>query len=256
MVLRQGIAGSLAFVLGMARAVIPTRGTTTILVRCRSPTDALTFVAVSMALVAVARRGMPDSGATGGVGRPHGGAARELISDSGPVARSRASRPAGGSGSSLGRAFHEAGAWPATQVPIWARDARPARLLHSHIPVKVRLAGLALTIAYSGLIVWLYASQPQTVAQVTGGLASGAGLYRVDAQATATVSRSSAATRSRKQGPRLPAPTRRSATHKPSSTLPTATIARVGDGFTVTTRSSNRASKPSTVPSPLRRHIA
>ena len=51
--------------------------------------------------------------------------------------------------------------------------------------MKVRLAGLALTIGYGGLILWLYASQPQTVAQVTGGLASGAGLYRVDAQATA-----------------------------------------------------------------------
>jgi hypothetical protein len=51
--------------------------------------------------------------------------------------------------------------------------------------VKLRLAGLALTIAYGGFILWLYASQPQTVAQVTGGLASGAGLYRVDAQATA-----------------------------------------------------------------------
>lgn len=51
--------------------------------------------------------------------------------------------------------------------------------------VKVRLAGLALTLAYGGFIIWLYAAQPQTVAQVTGGLASGAGLYRVDAQATA-----------------------------------------------------------------------
>jgi hypothetical protein len=51
--------------------------------------------------------------------------------------------------------------------------------------MKVRLAGLALTLAYGGFIVWLYASQPQTVAQVTGGIASGAGLYRVDAQATA-----------------------------------------------------------------------
>lgn len=50
--------------------------------------------------------------------------------------------------------------------------------------MKVRLFGLALTLAYGGIIVWLYAAQPQTVAQVTGGLASGAGLYRVDAQAT------------------------------------------------------------------------
>jgi hypothetical protein len=51
--------------------------------------------------------------------------------------------------------------------------------------VKVRIFGLVLTLAYGSLIAWLYASQPQTVAQVTGGLASGAGLYRVDAQATA-----------------------------------------------------------------------
>jgi hypothetical protein len=51
--------------------------------------------------------------------------------------------------------------------------------------VKVRIFGLLLTLAYGGLIAWLYNSQPQTVAQVTGGLASGAGLYRVDAQATA-----------------------------------------------------------------------
>lgn len=51
--------------------------------------------------------------------------------------------------------------------------------------MKVRVFGLALTVAYAGFIVWLYASQPQTVAQVTGGLASGAGLYRIDAQAAA-----------------------------------------------------------------------
>ena len=51
--------------------------------------------------------------------------------------------------------------------------------------MKVRIFGLVLTLAYGSLIAWLYASQPQTVAQVTGGLASGAGLYRVDAQATA-----------------------------------------------------------------------
>jgi tetratricopeptide (TPR) repeat protein len=51
--------------------------------------------------------------------------------------------------------------------------------------VKVRIFGLAVSLAYGGFIVWLYASQPQTVAQVTGGLTSGAGLYRVDAQALA-----------------------------------------------------------------------
>jgi hypothetical protein len=47
----------------------------------------------------------------------------------------------------------------------------------------LRAAGLALSLAYAALIVWLYATQPQTVAQVTGGLASGIGAYQVDAQA-------------------------------------------------------------------------
>jgi hypothetical protein len=51
--------------------------------------------------------------------------------------------------------------------------------------VTLRIIGLVVALAYGGFIAWLYASQPQTVAQVTGGLASGAGLYRVDAQATA-----------------------------------------------------------------------
>jgi hypothetical protein len=49
----------------------------------------------------------------------------------------------------------------------------------------VRIAGLCVTILYGSLVIWLYAAQPQTVAQVTGGLASGVGAYHVDAQATA-----------------------------------------------------------------------
>jgi hypothetical protein len=51
--------------------------------------------------------------------------------------------------------------------------------------VVVRLAGLALTILYGALVIWLYAAQPQTVAQVTGGLTSSVGAYRVDPQSTA-----------------------------------------------------------------------
>jgi hypothetical protein len=47
----------------------------------------------------------------------------------------------------------------------------------------VRAAGLALSITCSALIVWLYAAQPQTVAEVTGGLSSGVGAYRADDQA-------------------------------------------------------------------------
>ena len=47
----------------------------------------------------------------------------------------------------------------------------------------IRLGGLAFTICYAALIGWLYLRQPQTVAQVTGGLASTIGAYRVDDQA-------------------------------------------------------------------------
>lgn len=48
----------------------------------------------------------------------------------------------------------------------------------------VRIAGLALTLTYSAFILWLYSLQPQTVAEVTGGISSSVGAYRVDAQAT------------------------------------------------------------------------
>jgi tetratricopeptide (TPR) repeat protein len=47
----------------------------------------------------------------------------------------------------------------------------------------VRAAGLAATIAYASFVVWAYQRQPQTIAQVTGGLAAGVGAYRIDALA-------------------------------------------------------------------------
>lgn len=49
----------------------------------------------------------------------------------------------------------------------------------------MRSLGLAAAAAYSCLIGWLYATQPQTIAQVTGGLASSIGVYHVDPQAFA-----------------------------------------------------------------------
>src|SRR5512147_752409 len=45
----------------------------------------------------------------------------------------------------------------------------------------VRATGAALTVAYAVLIGWLAASQPQTFAEVTGGLAATFGAYEVDA---------------------------------------------------------------------------
>ena len=47
----------------------------------------------------------------------------------------------------------------------------------------VRAAGLAGTVLYGAAIVWMYAAQPQTVAEFTGGLTSTVGAYRIDPQA-------------------------------------------------------------------------
>jgi tetratricopeptide (TPR) repeat protein len=44
----------------------------------------------------------------------------------------------------------------------------------------VRAAGLTGTALYGAAIVWMYAAQPQTVAEVTGGLTSTIGVYRID----------------------------------------------------------------------------
>ena len=44
----------------------------------------------------------------------------------------------------------------------------------------VRVLGLLFATAYAVLVVWLYATQPQTVAQVTGGLAAQVNAYRID----------------------------------------------------------------------------
>ena len=47
----------------------------------------------------------------------------------------------------------------------------------------VRALGLACSVVYAAVIVWLYASQPQTRAEAIGGLAATVGAYRVDATA-------------------------------------------------------------------------
>jgi len=48
-----------------------------------------------------------------------------------------------------------------------------------------RLGGLGFTIVYAALIGWLFARQPQNVAQITGGLAATIGVYTVNQQAFA-----------------------------------------------------------------------
>ena len=48
--------------------------------------------------------------------------------------------------------------------------------------VLVRAGGLALSMGYAVVIAWLYVQQPQTAAEVTGGLAASVGAYRIDPQ--------------------------------------------------------------------------
>ena len=45
----------------------------------------------------------------------------------------------------------------------------------------VRATGAGITVAYAILIAWLAASQPQSLAEVTGGLAATVGAYEADA---------------------------------------------------------------------------
>jgi tetratricopeptide (TPR) repeat protein len=48
---------------------------------------------------------------------------------------------------------------------------------------SVRVAGLVLAMCYATFIVWLYVRQPQTLAEVTGGLTATVGAYRINQQA-------------------------------------------------------------------------
>jgi hypothetical protein len=47
----------------------------------------------------------------------------------------------------------------------------------------LRGAGLGLTLLYALFIGWLFVRQPATLAEVTGGLSSAVGAYRIDQQA-------------------------------------------------------------------------
>jgi hypothetical protein len=50
---------------------------------------------------------------------------------------------------------------------------------------STRAVGLVLALAYASFIGWLYVRQPQTMAQVAGGLAATIGAYQIDSQAFA-----------------------------------------------------------------------
>lgn len=47
-------------------------------------------------------------------------------------------------------------------------------------PTLVRLGGLVATAIYAGVIAWLFIQQPRTLAQVSGGMSSSLGVYRID----------------------------------------------------------------------------
>ena len=47
----------------------------------------------------------------------------------------------------------------------------------------IRSTGLALAMIYASFIVWLHVRQPQTFAEVTGGLTASVGAYRIDQRA-------------------------------------------------------------------------
>ena len=50
-------------------------------------------------------------------------------------------------------------------------------------PRSVRAFGVVLAMSYAVFILWLYIRQPQTIAEVTGGLSGSVGVYRIDQQA-------------------------------------------------------------------------
>jgi hypothetical protein len=49
----------------------------------------------------------------------------------------------------------------------------------------VRGGGAIVSVIYASMILWVYARQPQTIAQVTGGLGATIGVYHVDPQSYA-----------------------------------------------------------------------
>src|SRR5262245_12158808 len=53
----------------------------------------------------------------------------------------------------------------------------------------IRSLGLVAVVAYAMVIGWLYARQPQTISQVTGGLSAVVGTYTIDEQAFADAMR-------------------------------------------------------------------
>src|SRR5919197_56767 len=88
-----------------------------------------------------------------------------------PVPESRSQPAVPGPRSGDGRS-------PRSMVP---GDARGARVREG----IVRGCGLLIAVVYASVILWAYARQPQTIAQVTAGLSATIGAYRVEPQSYA-----------------------------------------------------------------------
>ncbi len=73
------------------------------------------------------------------------------------------------------------------EVPSPASQVRSdGSSIPGHVRERIiRSIGLIAALVYAAIIVWAYANQPQTIAQVTGGLSSTVGAYRVDPQSYA-----------------------------------------------------------------------
>lgn len=66
---------------------------------------------------------------------------------------------------------------PSGNAPL-ERETRRAQLRER----IVRSGGLVIALVYASIVIWAYAHQPRTIAQMTGGLSATIGAYRVDAQ--------------------------------------------------------------------------
>ena len=113
----------------------------------------------------------------------------------------------------------------------------------------MRASGLVGTLLYAAAIVWMYSAQPQTVAEVTGGLTSTIGVYRIDQQAFDDglgFFKRDQFDEARSAFARAD-PAGRDASR--SSTSPTPTTARAGVASTTTMRCSSRDWRRRTGPS-------
>jgi hypothetical protein len=68
-------------------------------------------------------------------------------------------------------------------VPLGNVRLHHAPVADDIISMMIRGFGLIFSCAYAALIVWLYAAQPQNVAEMTGGLAAEIGVYHINEQA-------------------------------------------------------------------------